>query len=670
MKYTSLKQQAIRSKHIEVPSKGIDSDKPCDKIEEKCLSFAKNMIFENGVLSTRKGLSTNADGWFDTSMCEGAVSQSFYVTDALANIDGEALRIVYADIKYDNSVFFVFVFGVGESGNIKSLGNILFGRLDDTVFFYPESITFYSGKAHNGGGVFALVSLENAENPSQKDYCVYEIGSDFNSWSIASGFYIPTVYINGRGNAYETLEWGFESKPASPESRNLLNDSFYAYYSSDGSSSSFRLPFTDIDNLSVTCRIYYSIEEYTEWIIDAEETTDTKTFAGREVSVCLDREKGIVYFIADEGSFAVPAMSTYRENNIRILAHKAIQNGFDAVASAKCVTSNGNKNYFSGGINKSGIYYCDFDTPLYFPYVNDNIIGNPESEVTELKSLGERIIAFKQNGVYEITVKKGGAFNNIAVLPDNGAIFKKPDVFNINTLSDNIGLYKKTAVKCLEKLMWLSYAGEICSISKSSKIIETLPIKVKKFLKEIISNDRILTENYQQNYVLSSDNKTLIINSEGNCYYWELPDLAIYEGVISLGENLYYIYRLQGSSYYYMAGLKGECDTVISGIGSNAETKILPIESKFTLKGYNFGSVAADKSIKYIDLDMKVSGEYSITVGDENVYCSFEEMPPFTENNIIRVIADITGVKRADITIGSNNGISFAGGDIYYTVNG
>lgn len=668
MKYTSLKKQDVEVQHIKVPTKGIDNSTKREKIGEDFLSFSKNIMFENGVLKTRKGLNSKLDCLFDTSFADVAESRKIQVTDTYVNLNEERLRLVRADVKYDISLFFVFVFGVNKNGNIKSLGKILFRRRDDDTFFIPFNITFYSGKPQSGGGIFALVSLENMENTSQKSYCVYEIDSDFNEWNLSSGFYIPTVYINGRGNAYDTVDWKFDSKPLNLEKQNLLNDSFYAYYSSDGASSSFRLPFNDIDNKTVICRIFHKPDDYCEWTIEAGQVNDTKSFAGHDVKLQLDRAKGIINFIVGDSDFAIPVMNTYRENNIRILAHKTIDNGFQSVASAECVATNGSVNYFSGGIDKSKLYYCDYENPLYFPFINENNIGGFEEKINLLKQYDNKLIAFKQNGVFAIEVKKGQVLNDVSILPDNGNIFKKPESFTVSVLS-SIGINGKTAVECSDKILWFTSNDDICSLSSSGKI-EILSDKIKGVLKDIVSNGEALCGCMDKYYVLSFGSKAIIINTDGDSFYFELPDNIIYEGTVTVDGKLYFIYRSSPDDYSYLAGLDGDKDTVISGTGESAEIKVLPIESEISLKGYDFNSISKNKCVKYIDLDLAVNGEYKITVGDGNVSCEFKSEKAEPDSvNTIRAITDLTGVRSINIDISSNNSIAFGGGDIYYTMN-
>lgn len=669
MKYTSLKQRDIKIKHIDVPKNGIDISKLPYDIEEDSLKYAKNIIYKNGMLMTRKGLSTKTDSILDTSICDGAEEYRYYTTETTVNISGEALRIAIVKVKYDNSHYFVLVYGIGESEKKVALGYLHFGRVDDATFYCPENVVFYSGKPQNGGGIFALVTLKNQGTDDQTDYAIYEMGSDYGEWQQNINYYIPTVYINGRGNAYESLNRSFSNEPLKPENRNLLDGSFYAYYSSDGYSSNFRLPFTNIDNSSIICRIYYSFDQYTEWRIAANETSDKQTFYGAEITANADRQKGIIYFTGASGEYSVPLMSTYSENNIRILAKKAIKNGFEAVVSSKCVSAYGERLLFSGGEEKNRLYYADYNTPLYFPQVFDNEIGFPDEAVTGLSIFDSRIIAFKAYRMYEISIESGGNFNTTALLADNGSIFKKIDTFSIKTISNSVGCsISDTVAVCGEKLIWLGTNGKLYSLSKSSNSAKIISQKADNLLNELISQDDIFGVGIGENYILCSVSKAIIINFDSGCYYWEFPQDFKIMGLVAFGQSVSFLYCYKQSECCYIAGLSGENDIMISGKGSTQNVERIPIESKFTLKSFDFNTIAQKKCVKSIDLRLYCKGKCRITVGDGHILgvFSLEQNIPFDDT--VRLITDLTGVKHIEIDISSKKGISFGGADIYYTM--
>ncbi len=670
MKYTSLKQKNMQVKHITVPQMSLDMSRlPCD-IKDNCLTAVKNMIYKDGELVTRQGLYTTADGLLDTSMCDGAWSYKYDVTGTEVNIDGVPRQLVTARIEYDDRNHFILVFGIGDNQDVRFLGYMIFGRVDDTTFFCPENTVFYTGKAQNGGGIFALVTLRNQFDTSQTENVIYEVDSEYKLWERCIGEYIPTVYINGTGNNYEEAEWNFSSKPQTPERRNLLGGAFYSYYSSDGISSSFRLPFTNIDNTTVICRVYTDTDDYTEWTIYSDSSIAVQVFMGKEIIANIDRTTGSFFFTVGSGSYAIPIMKDYRENNIRILAQKNIVNGLENVVSSKFSVRHKNKWLFTGGNDKNKIYYADYERPLYFPEVADNEIGISDEGVNGIVTISDRIIAFKSHSMYEISIKDGGDFNTTSLLADNGAIFKKTDTFSVRQLSDICSSKKNTVAVCGEKLVWLGCDNAIYSLAKNSSSIEKISHNIDPLLREIGSDIDCYAAGNAENYILSYGRNAIIINLENkNCFYWEFPENLKISGIVSYGGSLSFLYSYNGSNDCYVAGLSGESDILFKGKGYKLETSELPIESRFALKCFDFGTVADKKSVKKVDLRLCTKGKSEITVGDRDIFAKFnlgQSVGNDLLNDTVTLITDLVGAKYIELSVKGDKGINFGGADIYF----
>ncbi len=668
MKFISLKQKDIRVKHILPRDCGVTADENSTEIKEKCLKEAFNIILRDGYYKTRKGFYSEPQGLLDTSMCDGAEGYEYALTEAEATIAGKRRRIAYIKVKNDISNCLVFVFGISGDRDIISLGYLHFGRVTEDTFYCPEKILFYSGKKNGSETVFAMVGLKNTENAAEGYYAIYEAWENFSFWQQSSDFYTPTIYINGRGNAYETLEWSYSSKPQKPESLNLLDGGFYAYYSSDGASTGFRLPFTDIDDSTVICRIYSSLSEYTEWVIHQGTYSATKSFLGSEVTAYVNREKGMVYFLLNGSNFPIPIMNEYGENNIRIFAKKNMENAFGAIVSSSCYTSFGEKQLFSGGEEGNRIYYTEYDNPLYFPQVFDNEIGAADEAVTALKVFGGKLIAFKANEIYEIGIKNGGNFNRTALLADNGAFFKNADTFNIKLIDGETGCSDgKTAVICGNKLVWCSdntvysLKGGVGSAEKIISLNGNLNES-----NEIYSFSAAIGENY----IFCGTQRAVIINTENSgAYNWSFPEGVSIKGVFSVGERLFFLYCYTDSTDCYMAELLGDKDIVIYSKGAKQRIKEFLIDSKFSLNCFNFEEIYPQKRITRVDLRLDCKGKSVITVGDGRVFTSYTVEAPFNTKNSkrkLKLIPDLLGAERVEISIKSNNVISFGGADIYY----
>ncbi len=668
MKYKALKQKNISLKRVSASNLSLDMSKMSTDVGDNCLTKVKNMILKDGRLVTRNGLFTAESGLLDVSMCDGAIKYNYFLTETVTAIEGEQRRIAYAKVEYDDRNHFILVFGIGENEDVRALGYMIFGRADDTAFYSPENAVFYTGKAQKGGGIFALVSLKNVFNSSDREYHIYEIGADYGSWNRSVIDYVPTVYINGTGTSYGESNLKFSNKPKMLEPRNLLNGDFYAYFSADGFSSGFRLPFTNIDNSPVICRVYQNSQDYVEWRIESNSQIAGQDFMGKRIIANIDRASGTFFFTSGSYHYAIPVMDAYRENNIRIFATKNVENGFENIVSSKIVTDYKNKWLFAGGRESNKIYYMNYDTPLYFPDISSNQIGISGGDVTAMTAFSDRIIASTVKGIYEIGVKNGGNFNAMAILGDNGKIFKEPDSFTARKLSDN-SIRNNTLAVCGERLLWLGKDNTVYSLAKSGNGIEEISDGIAPILRQIKSSFECCAVGSEENYILSYGNSAVIINhKDRNCFYWEFPKELKIIGIICYGNDFSFLYQYNGSNECYVAGLSGDRDILFKGRGYRLEIAELPCESEFSLKCFDFGSMQK-KTVKRLDLRLATKGKSTVTVGDRNIYARFNLLE--TQNQdifdfVTTFITDLSGMRYVELSVTSDQGINFGGADIYF----
>ncbi len=668
MKYKSLNQKTINIKHIDALNLSLDMSKLPTDVGDSCLTSVKNMIYNDGRLLTRQGLFTAESGLLDVTMCNGAMDYKYFLTDTVADIEGEQRRLAYAKVLYDDRNHFIFVFGIGENQNVKSLGYMIFGRPDDATFYSPQNVVFYTGKEQNGGGIFALVSLKNLMNTYQSEYYIYEIGKDFANWNRSIADYVPTVYINGTGNGYGLLDWKFSSTPKMLEPINILNGSFYAYFSADGVSTAFRLPYTDIDNQEVVCRVYENAQNFVEWRINANSQTGSQTYNGMMITANIDRRSGTVYFTSGSNYYAFPVINAYRENNIRIFAKKRIENGFRNIASSKIVMGYKDKWLFAGGEEKNKIYYTNYDTPLYFPDISSGGIGIADEAIISVQGFSDRIITATSKGIYEINIKNSGDFNAVAILGDNGKIFKKPDTFYVSKLGSNTAR-NNTMTICGDKLLWFGRDNAVYSLSKNGSSIEKISDSIDPILRKIDKNADCYAAGTTENYILSYENEAVIIRlKDMSCFYWVFPKSIKILGIIGHLNKLSFLYQYDGYNECYIAGLCGEKDILIKGSGYNLQTVELPLESEFALKCFDFGTMGK-KTVKKVDLRLETRGKSAVIVGDRKVYAEFD-ISNFGGRDILDSVAsfitDLSGVKYVELGVKSEEGINFGGADIYF----
>ena len=316
MKFTSLKQKDRKVLHIPIADKGMNLTKPTLHLEKDEIGLAKNIFYENGLLKTRNGIYTNENRILDNSVIENAETYKVNLTDAEYIYNGKSMRIATIEALCDCD-YFVLLFLLGEGENIIYLGGKNFPRFSADIFYIPHNITFFVGKAVEGIGIFAFVTMKDM-NSDDTYYRIFEIGEEKDCWCPITNGYTPTVYINGRGNAYEeakALNKVSEAKPQVLESLNMLYGRFYAYFSSDGFSHSFRLPFNNLTNTAIQCVIHTSPTSSKTWVVNPDQKSSTITFENREVTFTVDRATGTFNFISEDGYYPIALMSNYSEKS-------------------------------------------------------------------------------------------------------------------------------------------------------------------------------------------------------------------------------------------------------------------------------------------------------------------------------------------------------------------
>lgn len=670
MKYSALKTGEEKVFCAPIPDKGVNFAKDETQIDDNQLADCKNLYLKDGKIKTRMGITADIQNILDISDMQGAKSVSYEVCGEIF-IDGNFEKIVTAKVDYDDSHCFVYVFLISADSAVKSIGNMHFSRVDSSIFYSPCNITFYKGAAVQGGGIFALVTLENKENTIDRDYRIYEVNSVFDGWELNYSSYIPTVYINGRGNNFDSIEKSGVGNTAEPrilEPLNLLGGSFYSYFSSDGYSSFFRLPYGDLADTTVIVRINSSLDSFTEWIVGEGKNEDTQMLLNSEVIMQVDREKGTVYFKSESGEYAIPVMSMCKENNIRVLAQKNMPEGRPAVISARCAVACGQSIVLAGGIEGNKIYYADYENPLYFPLITDNSVGSPDRPVNALIAVNDTVYAFKESEFFAVDIKRGKALNTTELLADNGKIFKATYSFSVKCLDKTIGCTNPESLTLFENLpIWATKDGRVCRLESNK--VRLLSDNIDKLINKEFTDEIFAGAVISNNYILCNGNKAAIMNYGDRLpawYIWRLPESVRLLGVLANNGEIAFICKTADGTLCYTAGLSGECDRLIDNSGTLVT---YPIESYIKTKRFNLGGFSSLKRINRIFLQLWAEGSVKFTVCSDrkSIELKHENFAPRCEGEcVLRMLTDLHPIRSVQLTISSHKGITLGETDIYY----
>lgn len=677
MKYGSLKKQSIKSFKVTDFDGGLNSASLPSSISDNQLSECKNVWYKNGRLQTRPGFNAEVSQAVSSKIFGVDGELKYNITDTSVYIDGTYYRVAYGEVLTDDYAYYIYVYLVDGDGRITPIGNMAFLRTASEIFYLPVNVLFYVGKPQSGGGIFAMVTVENQYNSEEKYYNFFEINKEYTEWERVYNFYIPTLYINGRGNKYSQAhsENGFTTEsPKILESPNMLNGRFHAYFTSDGFSSLFRLPFTDLASETVICKIYYTLTDYLEWQVSATGIADTQSFFGNKVTLEVDREKGTAYFTCEDTEYAVPVMPMYHENNIKITATKEIENGIAKIIHSDCCINTDSSIILSGGFCGNEVYSTNYDEPLYFPQNSSVSVGNANSNITAFAFQNGKIIAFKSDGIYSLTMKKGDIINRISLLADNDRIFSKNDEFSAKQITKQAGCKdKKTVALCEGKAIWLGTDNNIYSFTSQNQIKRISDTVVMPQIRESFAFSD------GEYYFLVSGTDIIVAQAPADkdkrFYFWQLPDnFKPYGGLYKNG-NFKLLCAGENSSILYTANLKGATDTVMCyNENGEIESREYAVKSSITTKHYDLSGFCDFKNIDSMYLMLASCGKIRICVNGKeianvNLRISREEYQN-GEHKSVKIIPHLYGARLLYLTVESDDGLSIGELEIFYRKTG
>lgn len=629
MKFESLQRNEQKTFKVRGFKSGtVTSSLACD-IPDNALCESENMRYEGGALCTRAGLNADSGNIIKSENPPAYDTFSYKVTDFGVYIDGNYKKIAIEEYCQDDSIYYCNIFFVGADGNSSAAGNLIFNRITFEDFYQPTNILFYSASPVEGAGVFALVCTRNIYNYSQASYLVYELESGLSSWKELHHFYVPVVYMNGRGNRYEesrSLGFAYTGTPMFLESRNMLTERFKAYFTSDGYSSSFRLPFTNLNDDIVQCRIYMSSTEYTDWVIMDSQSSVTTTFGNARVTLTVNREKGMLSFTCDGGDYSVPLMNKYHENNICVIAGKALENGIESAVSSTCCAVLGSRLVFSGGTDRGRVISVRTDKPLYFPCDSSYKIGG-EDGINALLSFNNGILAFKQNEIYTLTLKNGNAINSTSLLADDDSVFYTKDTFTAKKISGDKGLKNKySCLLCGNEAIWLGSDRAVYAISTSSFEITKLSANIDRYLTSLSESEasNIFAVHNDNRYLLLLGKKAVIMDYRNGglknpaWYVWSFQNNNVLGGFSSLGQ-LYLFSTGTDGRVFYTAKLSGTDDTDICRSDDEPVINKYSVAGMAVTKGFDFGSMSNKKLIDSINISASSKARLEIFINGRSL---------------------------------------------------
>lgn len=611
VRFDNLNNSSLRQ-HIIPYEKGID---------DKNIVKAENCFYERDALRLRPGIKVDGENPIFYGSGSDAAEVSFITTDSYIFLDGEYGRVVISS--YDTLMGSVtFKLGlVTNEGKTRELGSIEFVSVDQSYFGVPSSYTVFSGTPVIGKGIFFMVRQEYGGDI--EDFVkVFELTPGGWVFLSESHFYTPTVLANGRGEGYHYATSGEKPlelpKPIKPEGRNLLSGRFSCCYTTDGVSSSFYLPYTQLDDSSIICEVTLSSGSYIWSIMTGAENSEKTLLDGVEVVALCDRATGRVYFKKSDGTDYQLAY-TGRLNNLRITAAKTLKGEAVKPASktAACKLEGdafgfkSNVTLFYGGeLCPSTVFWNSPYHPLYFSENNCANLGEQGLRVEKLITRGNEVLAFKENKLFSAEIKKPKNDATLSPVTQNGGA-ENADKYELSfSAKMNFGEKPvfRTVLRLGEGIFFATESGNVLKIGPTNKLEKVLST-------ESLDADCFAVL-YKDAYMLVSEGRATVIKEKNGRYgvfLWSFP-ADIIDGLEYLGKTVLFTrFSDYGINIIYSATLGGNEDEALSMNDVILKTEKSDIKADFTVK---IPDIEGRVKLQKLKLGAKAEKDVVITLSD------------------------------------------------------
>ena len=436
-------------------------------------------------------------------------------------------------------------------------------------------------------------------------------------------------------------------EPERPEDLNLLSGKFKCYFTSDGFSAVFRLPFGDLDPAStVKCRLYSTTEDYIEWSFGPYEYYCTRTVDGQNNTLYVNREMGYIRFLGDDSpyDYYVPIMEYCPRNNLMVIATTRAHLADEEIVTSRAAINLNNLIYFYGNKKNPNCIICaKSENPLYFPQSSTLNLGDSSTGVTSLKIQNGKLIAFKPGETYRITAaSESEQFEKESVLPER-TLYVKGETLKSLMIDGRVGCSNPATIRlCGNRLVWLSSDGAVYALATTTYGNTTNVYRVSRPL-----GDRLKTALQNQNnafavtdngkYILVLGNSAFVMNYKvrgfgySKTYYagddklkspawyvWSLPENnEIYGGTVIGGEAVMYS-KFGDGLYCNTVTLSGNKDVLFSLENGQTVTATSPIKSGFTTKAFDFGGAHRLKRLDCVFINGECKNTALLTLTDGN----------------------------------------------------
>lgn len=597
-------------------------------------ALPKNMYFSGERLKTRLGAAPFGDVIFNSEETYNNYEKTIF-TDChyyKNGLKGRIFIIVNND-EISNITYYFYI--MWSSGEVTCVGQIEFTSASETTFGRPETFTLYTGKATRGCGIYFLVRLVYGDG-SEDFVKLYELNEDMSEWQyVYSGdIYIPTVLAFGRGQNYyraEELDSRISlSKTINPEAENILTDEFLAYYTTEGYSAAFQLPYSSIGQGAVSCVYNDFINEYHFSIDYGQSLSKTVVIDSKSYRLGCNRNNGIIYFV-DENNVSIALPYTGFENNLKVLASRVESDDMiklGAMSKSMSIPAgregSGNQTviFYGNELSEGGkICWINSENPLYFPKSCIATPGNISGKLEGAYVHSNNLYLFDKENLYTASVHTANNFDLAlilkGVLSANEADYDKITFNGTTSLPGEI--IKDTVVTFSDRVLFTLSNGEV--YEQKGNTAPSFKKVAELYLYDFLPDCAV---SYKGGYLLTKGTDAYYYDIKNECiFYWQLvadiiAGFSFSDECILFAKCIYNDY----STIIYEIQFKGDTDRAIWNFVNKPLYSFSTVWGKITCE-FDIGDIYY-KRLHTIVIDVEpCQNQMNVNIFDgQNLICS------------------------------------------------
>lgn len=667
---------------VSVPelSGGMNTNAALNMVEDNQLTDSLNMWWKDGALRTRDGFSNVKNKTIFGVGSDNLEYKTKYISK-ITLVDGTGYSIY---VVYNSDI--IQIHGVSALGDTITTQPILSADVPEEPSYTPVYLggkmgepLIYTGKAESDEEfkIYIIVPVYTSTTVDEEEVLVFRethilcATSLLKIIDITSDSYVPTIYVNGKGNNYSSLPTTDSTKYAAAsffEGVNMLTGKFKAYFTTDGLSHKFLLPVKDLDDSGQTVINYTKYNSATSAYVT---NTYTITFPSQNSNTVdggffgMNPWSGsLTYYNASDDVETPLAESYSHPNNLEIISCKtdtSLQQKIAKMTSSIWFGGTdgggGTRLFLCGNPDEPNlVHWSDLNNPLYFPENNYAYVGDSAQKVTGFAKQSDMLVIFKPRETYYTTYVTGNNYSVNDVI--SGAIVDVTTVsatFPIYQIHSTIGCDLSDTIQlCSNKLIWANTDKKVYTLATtytySEKNIYTVSEMIERKFKDLDFSTAFALD-YSSHYLLFVGKKVFILDYSTNsvkyvssyakdtsaksCWYeWDCDlGIDILNGISTTNYLLiygsmvgHYINNSETSNsvigcYFKLNGFKddkiiGYEDDFYGGyvFGAKPTIESTDIPSMLQTKLFDFKSIDKRKDIQKVYIGLGASEESTINV--------------------------------------------------------